>query len=531
MPDIPAVDNITVEPRGQIQYRSDINGQSETTLTYNYVVRSDTPGDYVIPSVGVIVAGQNYATKPLKLKVLEVTAGQTPVPNKPAAGVGAEADAGEKQFGFLTVDLVGSDRKHVYVGEIAPVCIRAWMPANARFEFRSDIQPEAKGFTLHHVNQHSQQRLPAADGKLHTVVTWYGGISAAKAGTLPVSLSLDTVIAMLDPSESGRRQRNVIQKQVTLKSQDQEMEVRPLPTEGRPEEFSGAVGEFAFHEVNIPSRWKTGEPQQVYTSIKGSGNFALMKAPALTPPDSWKTYEGRDEFAAGDQAAFSGTKAFQFSVVSKKAGERDAALAFSYFDPVAEKYQTITSPVVKIEVTGKDMVEDTPVAAPVVKVPEKKAAGLVGQHLKLKPASSLVPLASRPVMDIFVALNAVMIAVGGVLAMLRRRRENPARLAKAAMEKATREALAVAGAAQDVQGFFSAARLAIQQRLGLLWNQPPQAITTAEVNGRIPEDSPVVRFFREADRYEYSRQNSGEVLPQWRALLAEALASLTSNAR
>jgi hypothetical protein len=44
-------------------------------------------------------------------------------------------------------------------------------------------------------------------------------------------------------------------------------------------------------------------------------------------------------------------------------------------------------------------------------------------------------------------------------------------------------------------------------------------------------DSPVACFFREADLHEYSRQSSGEILPQWQSLLDEALASLTPSAR
>ncbi len=82
-----------------------------------------------------------------------------------------------------------------------------------------------------------------------------------------------------------------------------------------------------------------------------------------------------------------------------------------------------------------------------------------------------------------------------------------------------------------MSGYFAAARLAIQQRLGAMWNQPPQAITLAEVSARMPEDSPVIRFFREADLHVYSRQTTGEVLPQWRTLLDDAMASLNPSAR
>lgn len=127
-----------------------------------------------------------------------------------------------------------------------------------------------------------------------------------------------------------------------------------------------------------------------------------------------------------------------------------------------------------------------------------------------------------------------MVLLGGLISWVRKHRSNPQRLAREATERATREALEAASrcaAAKDVPGFFAAARLAIQQRLGALWGQPAQAITSAEVLSRIPEDSPVSRFFREADSHEYSRLSDGEVLPKWRTLLEEALASLTPSPR
>ena len=131
-------------------------------------------------------------------------------------------------------------------------------------------------------------------------------------------------------------------------------------------------------------------------------------------------------------------------------------------------------------------------------------------------------------------LSAALVMLGQLLAWLRRRREDPKRRALAAMEKGVREALEAAGqcaAAGDLSGYFAAARLAIQPRLGTLWNQVPQAITLAEISARLPEDSPAARFFREADRLEYGRPATGEILPQWSALLEDAIASLTPTAR
>ncbi len=559
-PAIPAIENFIVQPRGQQKKIEMFNGVTSESTTYSYAVGSTVPGDYQIPPIEVTVGGNKLTTQPLKLKVLDAGAAQPPagMPPRPPGQQPVPddaADTGENRFGFLTVELADNERKHAYVGEIAPVRIRAWLPADSRANLRSGIQPEGKAFTLHNLSDRPQQTQEMKDGKRYLVVTWFGGISATKAGKYPASLSVNATVAVRDTSAPKQPRRRMggpfddpffdsvfdqmntpmIQKDVTLKSVDQEIEIRPLPTEGKPAGFTGAVGDFKFAGSQIPGKWTTGEPQQILAKIGGTGNFALMKAPQLTPADAWKTYSGKDEFAPGDEASFSGAKTFQFSAVPRKGGDQDVALEFSYFDPAAGTYKTITTPTQKLQVTGADMVEVEPAAAAEVKAPEpKKNPTLVGQRTDLSPVGSLTPLVSQPIFYQIILASGVLCLLGGVLALLRKRREDPKRKALAAMEAATREALEVAGkcaASKDVTGYFAAARLAIQQRLGSMWNQPPQAITLAEVSARISDDSPVVRFFREADLHEYNRQSSGEVLPQWRALLDEAMASLTPAAR
>jgi hypothetical protein len=558
-PAIPAIENFIVQPRGQQKKIEMFNGITSESTTYTYAVGSNVPGDYQIPAIEVVVGGKKLTTQPLKLKVLDAgaaqpPAGMPPTPPGQQAAPDEAADTGENRFGFLTVELADSKRKHAFVGEIAPVRIRAWLPADSRAQLRSGIQPEGKGFTLHNVSNQPQQTQEMKDGKRYLVVTWFGGISATKAGIYPASLSVNATVAVRDTSAPKQPRRRMggpfddpffdsvfdqmntpmIQKDVTLKSVDQEIEIRPLPTEGKPAGFTGAVGDFKFEGSQIPDNWNTGEPQQILAKIGGSGNFALMKAPELSPTDAWKAYSGKDEFRPGDEASFSGSKTFQFSAVPRKGGEQEVALEFSYFDPAAEAYKTIATPVKKIQVTGADVVDAEPAAAPEVKEPEKKSTGLVAQHVDLSPVGSLSPLVSRPAFYQILATAAGLCVLGTALGLLRKRREDPKRRALAATEAATREALEAArkcAASKDVTGYFAAARLAIQQRLGAMWNQPPQAITLAEVSARISEDSPVVRFFREADSHEYNRQSSGEVLPQWRALLDEAMASLTPAAR
>jgi BatD DUF11 like domain len=553
-PEIPEVPDLIVESQSQSRRIQIINGITTTTVSYTYAVGSQVPGDYEVPAIPVTVDGQDLSSQPLKLRVLEAGAGQPPagIPATPQGQQPPEPaeETGEKRFGFLTVELANTERKHAYVGEIAPVRIRAWLPAGAQAELGSSIQPEAKGFTLHNVSSQPQQTREERDGKLYTVITWFAGMSATKAGKLPASLSVDAVVAVRDTTKPRPQRRRtggpfddpffdsafdrmsvpMIQKKVTLKSEDQEIEVRPLPTEGRPLGFTGAVGEFKFDSAEIPNAWKTGEPQQITTQLSGSGNFALMKAPSLTPEEIWKSYPGKDEFTPGDQASFSGSKIFQFSAVARKGGAQNAALEFSYFDPIAETYKTIAQPARKIQVSGNDLVETAQAAAPEVKEPEKKPdVKMVGQQDKLSAQGLLVPLVSRRAFTEMLVTAGGLAGLGLLIGGFRIRRDDPKRQTREALEKATREALAAAASATDIPRFFAAARLAIQHRLGSQWGQSAQAITSAEIQARVAADSPVARFFQEADHYEYNRQGSGEILPRWRSLLQEAVASLTSS--
>jgi hypothetical protein len=552
-PELPEVENLIIQPRGQSQQMNMVNGRTSVSVTYQYAVGSNTPGEYRIPGIVVEVDGEDYTTEPLELTVLDAGAAQPPAGAPQGQPADGEGDADGNRFGFLTVTPLLGERSYVYVGEIAPVRIQAWIPEDARAQLRSGIQPEGMAFTLHNVSERPEQTHEIRDGKRYLVVTWYGGISATKAGEYPASLSVDATVAVRDTSaRQPRRGRGgpfsdpffdsifddiaapMIQKDVTLKSDDQEIEVRPLPEEGKPEGFNGAVGTFKLDGAEIPSAWKTGEPQQVGARISGSGNFALMNAPQLAPDDGWKTYPGRSEFRPGDNASFSGSKRFQFSAVPRKSGDQEVALKFSFFDPERAAYLEITSPPKMITVSGEDIPADEIPAAPVEPAPAKPGTQLVGQHLAMSPPGQLVPLVFRPSFVSLLASGGGMCLMGGLLAWLRRRGSDPKRIARSAMEKATREALREASRTADsgdVAGFFAAGRRAIQERLGAIWKQSAKAITLAEVSARIPGDSPVARFFREADRHEYGQHVSAGSLPEWRALLDEAMASLQSTDR
>ncbi|TAG07802.1 MAG: hypothetical protein EAZ42_12340 [Verrucomicrobia bacterium] len=539
--DLPNVANLQFESRGQSRQVQIINGRMSQSMTYRYLVKSETAGKYVIPAFDVNVGNEVYRTNEMALNVLAAE-------DQPAA-----AANDENRFGFLTVDLATRDRDFAYHGEIAPVRIRAWIPAASRASLRSGVQPESPAFTLHHVSQEYEQSQQTRDGKPYIVLTWYGGISATKVGKHPVSLALKAIVAVPDDRAAAapRRQRGgafndpffdsvfdsmqtrYIEKEVTLRSEGKPLEVRPLPSEGRPENFSGAVGEFSFEAHELPDSWQTGDPQTVRATIGGKGNFSLMDAPVLTPSALWKSYPAKDHFAAKDPASFSGSKSFEFSAFPNQAGTPEVALTLSFFNPTSGKYQTIQSPAKPVQIIGAQIAEPTIAAATVADIPVPPLpVGDVLFPIKLAQQAwwTLPALGQRAAMIPILSLSALLILTGIFWRRLTRspqaisKKQN--RATQLAVKKALDESKKAAERA-DTPGFFDAGKRAVQIQLGAMWGMHPQAITLADVRQRFDESHPLTQFIQTADQMAYAGQMSnGQVFSHWQKMLDEGLNAL-----
>jgi hypothetical protein len=353
---------------------------------------------------------------------------------------------------------------------------------------------------------------------------------------------MKATVAVPDDNQPALRQRNrptmriggnYIEKEVTLSTKDQQIEVRALPTEGKPENFSGAVGEFQFDGIEIPQQWKTGEPQKVALRIKGSGNFAIMQAPPLTPTELWNTYPGDDQFNPGDQASFSGNKIFQYNAIPRKAGNYPVTFTLHFFDPDKGTYQSIQSPTQTITITGEDMVD-----GPQSKgqkndqVPEIDPASIPTPSREKNTATrALQPWHTSGAFIALLSIAGLLTLAGPVGAVVQSRINDPQRKQSMAIAReiaASTKLTAQAWQAQDPAVYYSAARRTLQWHLSVAWKLKPEAITLADVQSRCATDSPLVVFFREADRCSYGAPVASD---DWNALDARFQQALLSLPR
>ena len=116
--------------------------------------------------------------------------------------------------------------------------------------------------------------------------------------------------------------------------------VDPLPADGRPDHFSGAVGHYAMTAGVSPTNVFPGDLVTLEAAITGEGYWDESWMPRLPPAPHFKVYE--PELASSQPAA--GRWVFRQTLVPM--GEEAVEippLAWSWFDPRRGAYETLTA--------------------------------------------------------------------------------------------------------------------------------------------------------------------------------------------
>ena len=136
--------------------------------------------------------------------------------------------------------------------------------------------------------------------------------------------------------------------------------VRPLPMAGRPPTFVNAIGGgFALDVQASRTVVSVGEPVELTVRLRGDGPLTGLSLPPLDGPGGlpgthFSVPEGS---VAGEVDTETNSKRFVFTVRVKSAEVREIPpIAFSYFDPSAGEYRTVTSEPIALSVRAGELV-------------------------------------------------------------------------------------------------------------------------------------------------------------------------------
>jgi hypothetical protein len=520
-------------------------------------------GTFTIPAITVAGAG---SSSPLNLRVEKGSGGQTqhgatrghsplPAPAFPSSPDDTSASSHDKPA-FLRVII---PKQSLVVGELVPVQIKAYFRAGVSASLNGLPVLSSDAFTLNKLGDDPEQTRENVDGKLYSVVTWTSSLAAVKAGDYPLNLDLPVMLRIKEKSRGGKGHNpfkdffgddspfgdspfedsffddffgQAVEKPMTLHTDGAVVKIKPLPSEGRPADFTGAVGQFDLKSDASSKSGVTGDPLTLKMRVIGYGNFDRVATAGLPTSAEWKTYKPNSKFEPGDSANTSGTKTFEQAVVPLKTGAQNLPpWHFSYFDPDTGKYVSKSAPPVAVQVAkGSAPVLSPNNSSAKAAAPETEADGLIADQAVSPGANaSLHPLVLRPW---FITVNALMVLALALVAIFRRlmyrRGHDERRLRREAAEKSLREAVAAMDAAmksQDAPRFFHAARRALQERLADQWQVPVSSVTIPEITSRLNGRAGKLRSVLEAaDEITYSGQQL--TLPDlqlWREVVGDEL--------
>jgi hypothetical protein len=193
----------------------------------------------------------------------------------------------------------------------------------------------------------------------------------------------------------------------TKSSQRIEINVKPIPVEGRPADFAGAVGNF---DIKVRVEGQTvpaNQPFPIRVRFEGRGNAKLIELPSLNLPAALEIYNTKNEskfFKEGTSF-----KEFEVLVIPRQEGEFTIpSISFSMFDPQTRKYMQKKSDEIVIKVTPAQQQAGV-------------AANRVNSEAKKIKETGLPELLLNPEEKSSMALNSlpagVWIAIQGLIAL------------------------------------------------------------------------------------------------------------------
>lgn len=268
------------------------NGRQTSSIRLTWGIAASEPGDFVIPAQTIRVDNQDITTNEVKLTVEQGGSGF------PKAG-----DGDDRNQPILQIEL---GKKEIYQGEVMPVTCSLYVPRQTQIRRLGLIDIEKSDFAIARFPQQSDQTMTVIDGIGYIVLTFRSTLSSLRTGDLKVGpASMEILVEV--PVEGGQQRPNMFPpgfpqgffgvqtepRKVEVKSQQVTLKVLPLPTENKPANFSGAVGDFALSATATPTELTVGDPVAVEMIVEGTGNFDALTTPALTAPSGWKSYPAK----------------------------------------------------------------------------------------------------------------------------------------------------------------------------------------------------------------------------------------------
>jgi len=327
-----------------------INGKASYSQAYIYIIQPKKMGEFTIEPAKIEYKGETFTSNSVKIAVTK----EVEIPKDPN---------NPEYVAQQSIHLVAEvSNLSPYVGEGIYVVYKLFVSENINLNgSRITESPQYKGFWNQDilVKDVNFKRGKYNGEDYRYVILKKAVLIPQRSGKLVIEpIEMDFSLGI--PTGRGDFFGNMITRNInySTKSATKNIQVKALPEEGKPIDFSGAVGELDFKVTANKKVLKANEASQIKVEISGRGNLKLFEIPKITTPAELEVYTPEHkEQVATSLNGLRGTISDTYTVVPQFKGKyKIPEVAFSYFSPKEKKYKTITTDAIIVDVTeGKEL--------------------------------------------------------------------------------------------------------------------------------------------------------------------------------
>lgn len=337
---------------------------------YTYGLAPQKLGKFTIGPAMLKYKGKTYKSNSITIEVVD----RTPFENKTdGRSRGKDIDINKRIF----IELV-TDKKDAYIYEQIIMSFKLYFQKGLPIEDLDYVPPKTKNFYTEKLGDEKRFEV-VRDGILYNVIELRTALFPVASGDIkipPAKFKCNILIRQRrqrnwDPFDDFYKKslfdeflgRNEYRYPVERVTDPIRVKIKPLPEEGKPKDFAGAVGTFTMDVLAKSTDVKVGEPITLSINISGKGNIQTIGGPTLDLEgnEDFEVYPAEANTTITDKKEdIKGEKVFSM-VIEPQHDDIKAipAISFSFFDPILEKYQTITHAPIPIKVEKYD--EEIPI--------------------------------------------------------------------------------------------------------------------------------------------------------------------------
>ena len=333
-----------------------IAGVTTVSLTIQYRYRAIREGTFEIGVIEVEAGGQVLRTQPVTLTVS--TAGA-------AAGGGSEEPSGVGPEDLFIVAEVSKTR--VYQNEPIEVSYRLFTRVNVSSYSLFDLV-ESEGFWMEDI---PSPRTPEVEQRVRGGQTYTTAV-VRRIVLFPAGPGTKTIEPMsVEARLQVQRQRRSVfdnffdrgslfgsQVPIIVVSAPVQVEVLPLPVQGRPRSFTGLVGRLNVSASIDRSSVETNDAVTLELIIEGEGNLRSLAAPIIDFPADFEVFPPEvTESIDRTGSRIRGSRTYEYVLIPRSPGQKIIPpVEMSYFNAESGLYATSASEPLRLDVTGDPVI-------------------------------------------------------------------------------------------------------------------------------------------------------------------------------